>query len=153
MTEEDKKLLFTDLCARLQYGVKLKAENDPLYGSITVIPHSLLDLDCFDCHTEDFKYEQLYSLENITPYLRPISSMTDKEMDMLFNILNIDVDEDEDWIKINSDLGIKFFFPSGKWIENVIEVYDYLNSIHIDYRGLINKKLALEAPEGMYKYT
>ena len=153
MTQEDKELLLKDLCARLQYGVKLKAENDPLYGSITVIPHSLLDLDCFDCHTEDFKYEQLYGLENITPYLRPISSMTDKEMDMLFNILNIDVDEDEDWIKINDDLGIKFFFPSGKWIENVIEVYDYLNSIHIDYRGLINKKLALEAPEGMYKYT
>ena len=151
MTEEDKKLLLTDLCARMQYGVKLKAENDSLYGSITVIPHSLLDLDCFDCHTEDFKYEQLYSLENITPYLRPISSMTDKEMDMLFNILNIDVDEDEDWIKINDDLGIKFFFPSGKWIENVIEVYDYLNSIHIDYRELIKKGLALEAPENMYK--
>ena len=126
MTQEDKELLLKDLCARLQYGVKLKAENDPLYGSITVIPHSLLDLDCFDCHTEDFKYEQLYGLENITPYLRPISSMTDKEMDMLFNILNIDVDEDEDWIKINDDLGIKLFFPSGNCIENVIDVYYYL---------------------------
>lgn len=29
---------------------------------------------------------------------------------------------------------------------------DYLNSIYVDYRGLIEKGLALEAPEGMYKF-
>ena len=28
---------------------------------------------------------------------------------------------------------------------------DYLNSIYVDYRSLIPKGLALEAPEGMYK--
>ena len=28
--------------------------------------------------------------------------------------------------------------------------YDYLNSIHVDYRGLIEMGLALPAPEGMY---
>jgi hypothetical protein len=28
---------------------------------------------------------------------------------------------------------------------------DYLNSIHVDYRHLISKGLAIEAPEGMYK--
>lgn len=32
-----------------------------------------------------------------------------------------------------------------------LESYDYLNSIHIDYRGLIEKGLALEAPKGMYE--
>lgn len=31
-----------------------------------------------------------------------------------------------------------------------LESYDYLNSIHVDYRGLIGKGLALKAPEGMY---
>lgn len=149
MIQKEKQVLFKDLCSRLPYGVKMKV-NDHLYGDIIVIPHSFIDMDSFDCHTEDFKYEQLYSIEEVTPYLRPISSMTDKEMDMLFNILNIDEDEDEDWIKINDVLGIRFYFPSGKWIEDVMEAYDYLNSIHIDYRGLINKKLALEAPKGMY---
>jgi hypothetical protein len=85
-------------------------------------------------------------------YLRPISSMTEDEMDKLFDVLHIDKDgNDEDWIKINDVLGIKFFFPTGKWVENVAEAYDYLNSIHVDYRGLIEKGLALEAPEGMYK--
>ena len=30
-------------------------------------------------------------------------------------------------------------------------LYDWLNAHHFDYRGLIEKGLALEAPEGMYK--
>ena len=69
--------------------------------------------------------------------------MTEKEMDTLFEILHIDENSEEvDWIKINDDLGIKFFFPSGRWIENVAEAYNYLNSINIDYLGLINKDLA-----------
>jgi len=31
------------------------------------------------------------------------------------------------------------------------EVVDWLNAHHFDYRGLIEKGLALEAPEGMYE--
>jgi hypothetical protein len=30
-------------------------------------------------------------------------------------------------------------------------VLDWLNAHHFDYRGLIEKGLALEAPKGMYK--
>ena len=78
--------------------------------------------------------------------------MTDEEMDKLFEILKVDKDgKDDDWIKINDVVGIKFFFPTGRWIEDVAKAYDYLNSIHIDYRGFIAKGLALEAPEDMYK--
>ena len=36
-------------------------------------------------------------------------------------------------------------------VHDTPESLDYLNSIHVDYRGLIPKGLALEAPEGMYK--
>jgi hypothetical protein len=32
-----------------------------------------------------------------------------------------------------------------------LEQMDWLNVHHFDYRGLIEKGLALEAPEGMYK--
>jgi hypothetical protein len=32
-----------------------------------------------------------------------------------------------------------------------LEQMDWLNKHHFDYRGLIEKGLALEAPEGMYK--
>lgn len=93
-----------------------------------------------------------YPLRLVKAYLRPISSMTEEEIDKLFDILSIDKSgNSEDWIKINDVLGIKFFFTSGKWIEDVIKAYDYLNSIHIDYRGLIEDNEALEAPKDMYK--
>jgi hypothetical protein len=32
----------------------------------------------------------------------------------------------------------------------VIKVFDWLNAHHFDYRGLIERGLAIEAPEGMY---
>ena len=35
-------------------------------------------------------------------------------------------------------------------IDEVQEFIDWLNQHHFDYRGLIEKGLALEAPEGMY---
>ena len=81
-------------------------------------------------------------LKLVKPYLRPISSLTEEEMDKIFDILQID-ENTGDWIKINDALGIKFILPNGRWIEDLAEVYDYLNSIHIDYRGLIEKGLAL----------
>ena len=133
MTQEDKSLLLKELCARLPYNVQVLNK---------------------DGDVESFTWQELKEFGDgyiFKPYLIPISSMTEEEMDHLFDILHIDKGgNDEDWIKINDVLGIKFFFRTGKWIENVAEAYDYLNSIHIDYRGLISMGLALEAPEGMY---
>ena len=59
------------------------------------------------------------------PYLRPMSSMTESES-FRFNRLEV---------------------YEGK----IDEIIDFFNSKHLDYRGLIEKGLALEAPEGMYK--
>ena len=36
-------------------------------------------------------------------------------------------------------------------IANEQSMFDWLKVHHFDYRGLIEKGLALEAPEGMYK--
>ena len=63
------------------------------------------------------------------PYLRPMSSMTEEEENK-YNSLNA------------YEGGI---FPHTE------EAFDWLNAHHFDYRGLIEKGLALEAPEGMYK--
>ena len=144
MTREEKQLLLKDLCAREPYHPRIQIFNDD-YEEFQV---GEFDNDLWIHHIEAFRCDRI----EIKPYLRPISSMTDNEIDKLFDILHIDKSgNDEDWIKINDVLGIKFFFPTGKWVENVIEAYDYLNSIHIDYRGFIEKGLALEALEGMYK--
>ena len=57
-------------------------------------------------------------------YLRPMSSMTEEEKDEYDRLV----------------------MCNASWV-----VDDWLNEHHFDYRGLIKKGLALEAPEGMYK--
>ena len=65
-----------------------------------------------------------YNLEsrNLKPYLRPMSSITEEENEFVNN------GHIEFWIR-----------------------EDYCNEHHLDYRGLIEKGLALEAPKDMYK--
>ena len=41
-------------------------------------------------------------------------------------------------------------FSESVYYSNTIKTFDWLNAHHFDYRGLIEKGLALEAPEGMY---
>lgn len=83
--------------------------------------------------TVDFLSSTWYHTEFIKPYLRPMSSMTEEEK-----------------IIYQSKQSIIFDFKNNKlYVDNYYSL-DYLNSIHIDYRGLIEKGLALEAPEGMY---
>ena len=154
MTQEEKQLLLKVLCGMLPYGVKVNYKGliRPLF-SVSPTQHYQITLDnAIDGEHNGLEFVSLdVDAVELNPYLRPLSSMTEEEMDKLFDILHIDKDgNDEDWIKINDALGIKFFFPTGKWIENVAEAYDYLNSIHIDYRGMIPIGLALEAPKDMY---
>lgn len=64
-------------------------------------------------------------IEDVKPYLRPMTDMTENER------------WDYDYKRENHT----------EW-----EAYDYLNSIHIDYRGLIGRGLALKATDGMYNF-
>jgi hypothetical protein len=74
------------------------------------------------------------ALENFKPYLRPMSSMTEEE-------------EDEYMIARQKDIAEAYIHATP---QNAI---DWLNSHHFDYRGLIEKGFAIEAPEGMYDET
>ena len=131
---------FADLCAKMVHGIYCHI-NDPV---------RLIDgKPCpeYDVMVDPNNFSNVVCRHGVTvkPYLRPISSMTDEEMDKLFEILKVDKDgKDDDWIKINDVVGIKFFFPTGRWIEDVAKAYDYLNSIHIDYRGLITMGIAVK---------
>ena len=123
MTQEDKQLLLKDLCSRLPYNVVIRCtDNDT-------------DYKCF--LTTDILNELLHNTEyyGYKPYLRPMSSMTDKEK-----------------TKIASMAG--HFNSLTKSIEvcfACLPVVDYCYSRHLDIHGLIEKGLALEAPEDMYK--
>ena len=69
----------------------------------------------------------LYCVEGMKPCLRPMSSMTEEEKNEHFGrTMTIDI------------------------VQTSKEVIDWLNKNMFDYRGLIEKGLAIGAPEGMY---
>ena len=82
-------------------------------------------------------------IENIKPYLRPMSSMTDEEKREIYNWL---VENDVDWFDFNKlrldEILISF---DSSWL-----LVNWLLEHHFDFMGLIEKGLALEAPKEMY---
>lgn len=117
MTQEEKKLLLVDLCARLPFKVKVC-----LYEKETCILMGINGHEVYlDVDSDSFR------IESIKPYLRPMSSMTEEE-----------------------EIEYQAFF-NYDGVEYPEEYIDWLNAHHFDYRNLIGKGLALEAPEGMYK--
>ena len=63
-------------------------------------------------------------------YLRPMSSMTKEE--------------DREWQLYKNNIACAC---DENLNERISELYDWFNEHHFDYRGLIEKGLALEAPE------
>ena len=125
----DKKLLLKDLCARLPYGLKVKCEK---YS----FPVTIL----YGGNIDEVKFIETGGIENIyaiKPYLFPLSSMTEEQKEsspfepsLLNAFINghISLFEDEE---LN--------------IDDLNRLYDWLNKNHFDYRGLIEKRLAIDA--------
>lgn len=140
MTQEEKELLIKDLCARLPYSVfgLHRGEDLPLdvidnSGSYMVLGYNAW----FDLDTVPFK-----------PYLRPLSSMTEEEKKELKSATcpkGTGYFDEQYLICPISHFGehISYDFMS--------DILDWLNKHQFDFRNLIGKGLALEAPEGMYK--
>ena len=128
MTQEDRQLLLKDLCGRLPYGVLVEQHlvNAPEETNINYIRRVLQSYMVGDFWQ---------SIENviIKPCLRPMSSMTEEEVETYHNL--------------QSDV----WKPCGTMYYDNIRSIDWLNEHHFDYRRLIEKGLALEAPEDMYK--
>ena len=152
MNEQDKQLLLKDLCARLPYGVKFLREswNYEWDQELSVI-EVLEDID-----KDGYINNTVNNVEDIKPYLRSMSSMTKEEATTLATLWGF---EDFTSVSVTDDCVLVFFeaeFGSEhaeimfSEIVASVEVFDYLNSIYADYRCLIEKGLALPAPEGMY---
>ena len=141
MEKDLKDLLLKDLCARLPYGVKCKV----WYNDRT------LDIKCtgIDFYTNTVNLDvpeddnaKVY-VDNIKPYLFPLSSMTEeqkKELDKRFNV--IDIYGDNIQIHYHSqgywDTDLEVDFQDWLWLIN------WLNKNHFDYNGLIEKGLAID---------
>jgi len=130
MTQEEKQLLLKDLCARLPYfenWVQYEGKDYIVTGyghgrvSLLSSPFSSASGPC-------------PLVEEVKPYLCPMSIMT-KEERLIYEQRLHDVGRSVDVIDT----------------DEIVQHIDWLNKHHFDYCGLIDKGLALEAPEGMYK--
>ena len=130
MTQEEKDLLLKDLCGRLPYGVKVTYNiSGNHFRTISKICE-------YNTNYNSFKVEDGYIVGgySIKPYLRSMSSMTEEEERTFQAFLNFQAE-----------------YVSDADLDNKTDMFDWLLAHHFDFRNLIGKNLALEAPEGMYK--
>ena len=129
MTREEKDLLLKDLCARLPYGVKVRIYNhfyDDFFDEFITIENISAILERFD-------------ISDIKPYLFPLSSMTEEQEEELKNI----------YYSFNGMFQYteRIFdkIPFGKMKYFPFQIEEFFNKNHIDYRGFIQKGLAIDA--------
>ena len=88
MMQEDKELLLKDLCARIPYGVKISTPN--IVGRQKEI-RTLTAIHKFKINTSICGDNDGWdNIEDVKPYLRPMSSMTEEERDYLKVHINDD---------------------------------------------------------------
>jgi hypothetical protein len=152
MTQEDKELLLKDLCARLPYGVKILHEGWnfewdqelSLLERIVGIDDKFIYTKVIDTHTGEEYRDGKHSVDifDDRPYLRPMSSMTEEEKKELLQISNFDSDVDD--ICYDSICCIE---RTSIDITDIANFISWLNAHHFDYRGLIEKDLAIAVTE------
>lgn len=125
MTQEEKELLLKDLSSRIPYNVKVQTPDGD-----TVRLYSIGNREMDDTKIRLFINGGYYP-DIVKPYLRPMPSMTDEETEEYKQFL-----EDIEGYAYSIDC---------------VPQIDWLNAHHLDYRGLIEKGLALKATEDMYK--
>lgn len=119
MIKADKDLLLKDLCSRLPYEVQMNhiADNDISPVTLIGIAKNMITLQGTGGY-------ECVDVEHYKPYLFPMLNKTEEQNKKWRSLMNRDV------------YGI--LYPT-------IESYDYLNKHHFDYRGLIEKGLAIDA--------
>lgn len=143
MTQEDKELLLKDLSAMLPYEVVGRCEIDAPYDTsydrvfqthkFDAVLYGIKEDSLFvtplikDSNEQTFAEEEVaddVSILGFKPYLFPLSSMTDYQ---------------------KSD----YQFITERWMNDpshsISDSIDWLNKNHFDYRGLIEKGLAIDA--------
>ena len=129
MDKKYKELLLKDICARLPYEVKVQYKDDIFTIDYISGIYEEIKLDTPDRYTID--------ISEVKPYLFPMSSMTEEQKKYISNKWGINEEFD---FEIDPNWG-EYFVELGYTVEFI----DWLNKNHFDYRGLIDKSLALDA--------
>ena len=152
ITQEDKELLLKDLCTRLPYDVIIHYHWE-IKGTDSTIDDDR-KLKFSDVESLKYMLTELQDNRFIIewkPYLRPMSSMTKEEakkiatLHEITDILSIKITDE--YIDITVDDGVGSTERRIIWYDEIvssIEIFDWLNKNHFDYRGLIPKGLAID---------
>ena len=128
MTQEEKLFLLKDLCARLPYGLCIEIDSKSVDGKRHTVKL---------CEANVLEILSNIETLNVQPILRPMSSMTEEEID---EFTQFDV------------------YSDGEYVMPNYEAIDWLNKHHFDYRiiydedkkkymSMIEKGLAIEVTE------
>ena len=144
MTQEEKDLLLKDLSARLPYKVKCRHSETGVEGALKVISKDKVTL-----RSDDSLWHSL-GVEDIKPYLFPLYSMTEGQLSEFNKLGDLTIagipTNHQDYlvptICSKSDVVTKRIEITDM---DIIPVIDWLNAHHFDYRGIIEKGLAIDA--------
>ena len=122
MRQEDKELLFKDLCARLPYHTRVK-----IWLKDGTTEEGTLDLEhnYGDVLRDTFYYNKII---NIKPYLFPIHNMTEKQKEEYCSLQQKVIYNDKGLVNLD-----------------VMEYVNWCYKHHIDINSLIEKSLAIDA--------
>jgi hypothetical protein len=123
MTQENKNLLFKDICARLPYKLvcEVKYKEEGKYKKSNMVLSGVFTDEAYFTSGKGSIYSNDYK-----PYLFPISSMTEDQIEEYAHILVM--------------CGT---LESSQLMRMTVE--DWFNKNHLDFRGLIPMDLALDA--------
>ena len=137
MTQEERQILLAELCARSPYKVKVQidfGEHCSKYGIDRYVDDTVICVwpETFEVGVND--EDQACDIEDVKPYLRSMSSMTEEEEEEYNGLL----------------YGICDFTQDSSILKPITDLTTFFHSHHLDYSGLIPMGLALEAPKDMY---
>ena len=129
MTQEEKEILIRDLCSRLSYEVKSYIKNwskldMKYYEGVYTVEYIDPSLNTILGYSERRFVEVIVDNDDyeIKPYLFPLSSMTEEQE------------------KECQQIKHSYYYDDDSFV-----LFDWYNKNHFDYRGLIEKGLAIDA--------
>ena len=126
MTQEDKEVLLQDLSARLPYGVRCSFGVDDTVYEITGINPTCCGASEIQATHINSGINGDFRLSSCKPYLFPLSSMTDEQTEELIKLINTGQNDNNEFMRSFCRI-------------------DFYHKHHFDYRGLIDKVLAIDA--------
>ena len=130
MTDIEKNLLKIDLCCRLPYNVKVHAKYTDLGETIELDGIvKMIDTDGFVGIQVMYDISSSFicvDIDNVKPYLFPLSSMTEEQKKELQSLI------------IQDAFGTS---------DNIFTPQDFYYKYHLDHRGLTERNLANNANE------